>query len=270
MPRFQIFSRPDAYIGFCGHLRCRIATRKIPEAPLFMCPIRAMFVTDTHLTARTSDDDCLSFVRQIARAKPDLLLLGGDYADECVHARRLFSAMKGLRPPLGIYAVMGNNDREAWPSPDRLAAAMHESGITLLINRAVNIPTGGGHLIIAGVDEYKNGIPDAEGLYPDVPSPDRYRLLISHYPVLPKVFPDLMLSGHTHGGQFNLMGITPYTVGFERLSSRKPALSYIAGIHRFGGMISLTGKGIGASRIPMRIGVCPQMDLMQFVQSEQC
>ena len=87
---------------------------------------------------------------------------------------------------------------------------------------------------------------------------------MSHYPKLPELLPDLMLSGHTHGGQFNLLGLTPFAIGFERLVSRKPHSRYIAGLHEQGGAQVLVTKGIGASRIPLRVGVRPEICLIRF------
>ena len=69
-----------------------------------------------------------------------------------------------------------------------------------------------------------------------------------------------MLSGHTHAGQFNLLGLTPYSVGFER---RFRHLA-IRGLHRVGDMHLLVGSGIGVSRLPLRIGASPRIYLMEF------
>jgi predicted MPP superfamily phosphohydrolase len=76
--------------------------------------------------------------------------------------------------------------------------------------------------------------------------------------------PDLMLSGHTHGGQFNLLGVTPYTFGFERLFARRRSSRFIAGLHEYRGAQMLVSKGIGMSRIPLRIGVRSEIHRIDF------
>ena len=75
---------------------------------------------------------------------------------------------------------------------------------------------------------------------------------------------DLVLCGHTHGGQFNALGLTPYSIGFERLYGRRIAPLGVAGWQDADGARLLVSKGIGASRIPLRIGVRPEIELLCF------
>lgn len=223
-----------------------------------------MFVTDVHATPRTTAAHMDALAGRIAAAAPDLLLLGGDYADTAEPCRRLFEGLGRVRVPLGAFGILGNNDREAFPNTDALRQVMARAGARLLVNEAVTLRLNGGRLIVAGLDEYRYGRPSAAGLYPPLPDPNRFRLLLSHYPRTVDPMPDLMLCGHTHGGQFNLLGVTPYTIGFERVIRRRRAPRYIAGLHGHGGGRVFVSKGIGASRLPLRIGVRPEIDLLVF------
>ena len=260
----QFFSKPDAYVGICGDLRCSVAEHRICDVPDFMKGLKALFVTDTHVLPGTSDDDLEAFVDRMAALKPDVVFLGGDYADAAPQTRRFFQHIKRLSAPMGIYGVVGNNDREAFTDVETLRWLMSRAGVELLVNESRTLKVGRGRLIISGLDEYHYGRPDAAGLYPDAPREDRYRILISHYPRLVRPMPDLMLCGHTHGGQFNCLGVTPYAIGFERVIKRRRAPRYISGLHNDAGATILTGKGIGASRIPLRVGVRPEIDLIAF------
>lgn len=261
---YQFFSRPDRHVGLCGHLNCAMVEREITGAPAFMRGLRALFITDTHVTRRTTEADLAHFVRRIADVRADIILWGGDFADEPEHAARLIERLDGLKPPLGSYAVKGNNDGEAWPDESALKAVLAKAGIRLLVNESVKFSLRGGALTVAGIDEPRYGHPDAAGLYADSSGPSEYAILLSHFSALPKRLPDLVLCGHTHGGQFNLLGITPYTIGFERILHRERASRFIAGLHTFDGARVLVCKGIGASRIPLRIGVRPEMELLAF------
>lgn len=205
-----------------------------------------------------------ALVHKAAALRPDIVLLGGDYADRPQPTLRLLAHLSALRAPLGMYAVLGNNDREAFPDVSELREAMAASGIALLVNEARSLRVNGGTLIVAGLDEHRRGRPNAAGLYPAEPAEDRYRLLLSHYPRMVDPLPDLMLCGHTHGGQFNLLGVTPYTIGFERIVARRRASRFVAGLHTYRGAKVLVSKGIGASRIPLRVGVKPEVNLMRF------
>lgn len=263
---YQFFSKPDACIGRTGDLRCAVVERPIDGAPAFMDGLRVLFVSDFHAVEGTSTADMERLIQRMAEARPDLLLLGGDCADRPVPALRLLRAMGRLKPLLGGFAVVGNNDREAFEDLKVLRRAMADSGIVLLVNEARALNIHGGRLVIAGLDEYHHGHPEPAGLVPPAGT-DTFRILLSHYPIAVAPMPDLMLSGHTHGGQFNLLGLTPYTIGFERIFSRR-ASRFIAGFHPYGGGRMLVSKGIGASRIPLRIGVRPEMDLLVFGKNQ--
>lgn len=258
----QFFSRPDRYFSKCGSLNAAITQNDIPGAPAFMKGLRALFVSDLHVSKAAKDSDILRLIEIFGKLSPDILLLGGDYSDDAENSLRFIKAMKGFHAPLGLFAVPGNNDRESWPEIEEMRNHMEASGIRLLVNESAEVALPGGNLIIAGVDEHKYGQPDTSGLYPT--ETNAYRILLSHYPCTPAVLPDLMLSGHTHGGQFNCLGVTPYTIGFERIIHRHRAPEIIAGLKPSGEGLILVSKGIGASRIPLRIGVKPEINLLNF------
>ena len=93
-----------------------------------------------------------------------------------------------------------------------------------------------------------------------------FRVLMLHEPCAVRPAPDLTLSGHTHGGQFNCLGFTPYSIGFERLFGRRIRPVAVAGLsEQPDGSKLLVSKGIGASRIPLRVGVRPEIELIGFV-----
>lgn len=261
---YQFFSKPDGYCARCGDLRCSVTEHRVSPAPDFLRGVRALFMTDFHATPHTREADMDALTERAAALRPDIVLLGGDYADEAGPARRLFEHLSRLSAPLGMFGVLGNNDREAFRDYGELRRLMARAGFTLLVSAAQTVPVNGGRLIVAGLIDYRYGHPKSDGLYPVKPTPGCYRLLLSHYPRVIQPMPDLMLSGHTHGGQFNLLGVTPYTIGFERILARKRASRYIAGLHEYRGARVLVSKGIGASRIPLRIGVKPEINLIRF------
>lgn len=261
----QRFSKPDWYIARCGHLDAVVTEHRIEGVPPYMRGLRALFVTDVHVRPGTTQAELDALVDRIAGPEPQLLLLGGDYSDGAEDCARFFKALGRLRFPLGCFGVLGNNDAEAWVGNLKaLRRMMSQAGCRLLVNRSVDLPLGGGRLCIGGIDEYCYGHVRAEGLWPGNDGRGRYRILLSHYPVLPAQRPDLMLSGHTHGGQFNLLGLTPYSVGFERFKRPHRASAAISGLHDVDGMKLLVSKGIGASRIQLRVGVRPEINLLLF------
>ncbi len=261
----QRFSKPDLYLARCGHMNAVVTEHAIDGAPPFMRGLRLLFAADLHVLGRTSRGELDALVDRIAAAKPDLLLLGGDYSDQADDCVRFFDALGRVSFRLGCFGVIGNNDAEAWEDDLKgLSRVMAVAGCRLLINQAVNIPLGGGVLRIGGLDEYRYGHPHPELLWRGKGPGNSYRILLSHYPVLPEQRPDLMLCGHTHGGQFNLLGLTPYAIGFERFSRPRRPSAAIAGLHDIDGMRLLVTKGVGASRLQWRIGVRPEINLITF------
>jgi len=261
----QRFSKPDAYIARCGRLDAVVNECRIDGAPPFMRGLRAMFVADAHVLSRTTAAELDGLVDRIAEADPHLLLLGGDYSDDPENCVRFFDTLGRLSPPLRAFGVIGNNDAEAWRGNLReLRRTMARAGCRLLVNQTVDIPLEGGTLSVGGVDEYHYGKPRPDALWRGTPHVNRYRILLSHYPVLPVEGPDLMLSGHTHGGQFNLLGLTPFVIGFERFNRPPRASAAISGLHDVDGMKLLVSKGIGASRLQLRVGVRPEINLLAF------
>lgn len=259
------FTRPDLYFAKSTRVDPVVSTLTLP-APSGWHGRTALFVSDIHLR---NGMDAERLTDQMVSVQADLILLGGDYADTRSEALRLFRAFRRLRAPLGIFAVCGNNDIEAFGSHEALAEAFSSFGARLLVNQSQ--PVDG--VWIGGVDECRYGTPYYPCVFPpEVPS--QRRILISHYPLckgLTQAHPALMLSGHTHGGQFNAFGLTPYSIGFECFGShsRRPAL--VSGAKRFDETLLLVSKGIGGSRIPLRVGVRPEIHRISFQDpTEKC
>lgn len=256
----SILTRPDAHIsfGFCGRIRTTVHEQAAPD---FMQGVRALFVTDVHLRASASDAWLERLMGAIASAQPDLLLLGGDYGESVDQQERFFRAIAALPAfPLGAFGVVGNNDRERFPDPGKLRALMAKSGVKMLLNEAAVVNVGSGILAIGGVDELKYGHPRTKGLFDRCPG-SAYRLLVSHHPLWPETHADLILAGHTHGGQLNAFGFTPYSVGYE--SNAHPC---IKGVCKKDDMVMLVSRGIGYSSIPFRVGAFPEVNLCIFAK----
>ena len=202
-----------------------------------------------------SDEKLRALIALIEAQNAHLILFGGDYAETADQHERFFEALSGVQAEYGICGVMGNNDREAFPDADIFRRIAARGGMELLVNECRCIEAGG-RLQIGGCDDHKRGKPETRNLFGDA----GYRILISHFPVQPDCHADLMLSGHTHGGQFSCLGLTPYSIGFERGYK----MEAVSGLHCFGKRQILVSPGIGVSRLPLRIGVKPKIHLVKF------
>ncbi len=246
MNRKLIKPDPYLYIGYVPMPRTEQVF--IDGAPDFMHGVRAVLCADVHLRSCTSDARLNAIVGAIAAAKADMLLLCGDYGEGGAQCARFFDALTDVDFPLGIYAVPGNNDERTF----------QWERVHFLINRDVHVYVNGGDLAIGGIDDYKYGAPNAAHIFRD--GTGDYHLLLSHFPIIADCPADLMLCGHTHAGQVNVLGVTPYLIGFERENN----LCALRGMHRAGNLQIYVSRGIGNSRLPIRLGAAPEITLIEF------
>lgn len=169
--------------------------------------LRIAHLTDLHAGPSMQADRVAEIVARTNSLRPNLVALTGDIAHaEASHwaARELAS----LAAPLGCYAAPGNHD-----DPHRLAAALAGTHIHLLRNQWRTIEQDNDRLCVAGVEDLWRGRPDPvtalAGVDEAIP-----RLLLCHNPDFAESMPsdprvDLMLSGHSHGGQIRLPGLNP-------------------------------------------------------------
>lgn len=263
MSRF--FPKADRWISGAAFSEPFAAVSRIYGAPAGLDGMVALFASDFHLRPSM---DARKLAQRLIDQRADLVLLGGDLADTREQALRLLHALRDLRAPLGVFAAPGNNDVEAFGSTDGLRAALREIGAKLLVNESALCLRNGARLAVGGTDEPRYGRPDPEGIFPEDAD---YRILLSHYPLKTMLAakPDLMLCGHTHGGQFNLLGLTPYAAGFERFGARRFPPLLVSGEAVFGPSRVLVSRGVGSSRIPLRVGVRPEIHRVEFSSAAQ-
>jgi predicted MPP superfamily phosphohydrolase len=217
----------------------------------------------------------LSYVREIVRAcndlHPDLVLLTGDYIlKSSAYVRPVVEELARLRPVLGTLAVLGNHDWYEGVGLTRKAFA--EAGLPLIDNaRKVLTPDrqlvdgAAEGLALCGVDDLWRGRPNYARALARLPD-DMPRLLLSHNPdvaeeeafVRSGLRVDLMISGHTHGGQVYVPGFgTPF------IPSRY-GQKYAQGLVRGPTCPVFVCRGLGLSTLPLRIGVPPEIAVFEL------
>lgn len=207
-------------------------------------------------------------MRRLAELLPgltyDLCVLTGDYRG----ATRgpIEAAMDGirrLRPSLQgpVYGVLGNHDSI------RMVPALEAMGIRMLLNECEPIRHGGETIHLAGIDDaHFYRVDNIEKAAVDIP-PSAFSILLSHTPEIYRQAAhagfDLMLSGHTHGGQICLPGSVPLT-----LSSKLPR-RLGSGLWTHHGMTGYTSVGVGTSIAPVRINCLPEITLIHLTRSDR-
>jgi len=167
-----------------------------PNLPIEMDGYRIAFVTDIHLEFEGRLE---AIVEELNQRRVDLLLLGGDFTFDSDDLDTTMELLSQIAITDSMFGVEGNHDKY-----QALFAAMEAHGITPLSNSGLYIRDG---FYLAGVEDLWNRNPDvAEAI--GGAGPDSFVLLLSHNPDVSMgqdtTGVDLILSGHTHGGQFNL------------------------------------------------------------------
>ena len=230
------------------------------DLPAAIGELRVVYVSDIH------GYNPQRLVQRLNALNADLVLLGGDYADDSQSAADFFRALPRIHSRYGVYAVMGNHDRTAPESNlTALTSAMEAAGVTPLVNTAVPVRIGSHSIWLAGLDDVSNGHPDLTALTGKVQKGD-YVIFLSHSPaIIPQALEardasgsygwfDLGLFGHTHSGQIGLFG------GINRDDSVPE--NYRSGWRRVNRIDLLTSRGYGTSVLPVRILCRPQIHVI--------
>lgn len=177
--------------------------------------LRIAFLSDIHVGPYKRAGWVRRLVRKTEALAPDLVLLGGDFLYIDAQPLGELAPLKDLKPPLGVFAVLGNHDERH--ARREAADWFARAGIPLLHNRSVRLTKDGAPLSVAGTDDDWYGDVDFaaafRGLRPDEPAvvmlhnPDLVPPAVKH--LAGRTAPTLFLSGHVHGGQIRLPFIGP-------------------------------------------------------------
>lgn len=223
---------------------------------------RIVQISDFHYGEYTEPYFLREIVRHVNRLKPDAVAFCGDYvtmgfvsqsrtisnADPCIEI------LSGVECPLR-YAVLGNHDSGFAEPAVMSALAAHR--LPLLYNSSMPIERDGKRLWIAGTGDACDKKVDLDKAVPAALRKDGEPVvLLVHEPdILPHVARynvDLMLSGHTHGGQIRFPFVPPFHL---------PPLgrNYLEGLFRLGSTQLYVNRGVGAVEIPMRFNCPPEI-----------
>jgi predicted MPP superfamily phosphohydrolase len=207
-------------------------------------------LTDFHGGFAGTDPVIEEAVRLTMIERPDLILLTGDYLDDGLRKYDfpIERYLKTLSARLGVYASFGNHDHRF--GLESVRERLVQAGIRILCNESLGLDYG---LQIAAIDDIEEGHPDVARALEGVPS-DRTTILMSHNPQVMDHPPDrdlVILSGHTHGGQFRVSFPNPELICRLHLQCRQ-----VAGWYRSGNVRQYVNRGLGVTRLPFRVN-CP-------------
>lgn len=211
--------------------------------------VRIAQLSDVHVGNMTPAAHVRAAVDAANRAAPDLVVLTGDYVCwKRSEAPLVGEQLAGLRAPR-VLAVLGNHDYFTWGAGVR--SALEGAGYEVLRNQTTVANVRGAPLAVVGVDDPVTRHDDLDAAFAGAP-PGVPRIVLCHgpdrAPAIARRGAALVLSGHTHGGQIFVPGIT------DRLMKRI-GLNYRRGMYDLDGDSKLyVTPGVGFSGVTHRAG----------------
>jgi predicted MPP superfamily phosphohydrolase len=240
------------------HIHTERVVIESPKIPAEIGRIRLVQVSDVHLGLIVREDRLHRIIREINKAKPDLLVSTGDLVDGQINdLSGLVDELRQIKPKYGKFAVTGNH--EYYAGIDQALDFTRKAGFTVLDGDTAE--TAG--ITIAGVDDPVGrqmgmGRPAVEHEFLGTLPASRFIIFLKHRPMVEKgsmgLF-DLQLSGHIHKGQifpFNLLTrlFYPVKTGFSRLKGN--ASLYVS-------------RGTGTWGPPVRFLAPPEIAVIDLV-----
>jgi predicted MPP superfamily phosphohydrolase len=194
----------------------------------------------------------------------DLCVLTGDYRGKTYgpyHAAidGLARVRAHLQGP--VYGVLGNHDTI------RMVPALEEIGIRMLLNESDAIERSGEQIHLVGIDDaHYYRVDNIEKAASSLPAAD-FSILLSHTPEIYRQAAhagfQVLLSGHTHGGQICLPGAIPIIL--DSVLPRRMG----AGAWMYRGMVGYTSVGVGSCILPVRLNCPPEITLHRLLRDRR-
>jgi len=235
----------------------------IPGLPADLDGLRILHLSDIHLSEFLSEAQLAHVIDAANNLRPhlaaitgDLISAPGDPLDACLRQ------LARLKTDAGVVGCMGNHERFARVE-SYAATAGRRLGLSFLRDQSQALRFGQATMNIAGVDyqplfEKANYLRGAEKLV----QPGDFNLLLSHnpdvFPVAARQGYNLMLSGHTHGGQVSVEILD------QAINPARFLTPYFYGLYRKGSAAAYVTRGIGTIGIPARIGAPPEISLLRL------
>lgn len=221
--------------------RVQLATAKLSR------PLRFVQISDVHIGSR-SQAFLERVVGRIRSLEPDFLCITGDFIDAPGIRRDMLEAITTIEAP--IYFSIGNHER--YEDLPRLQGVLEELGVQVLRNRAIRT----GELQVIGIDDMDDELQVEQELSSISIDRNAYVILLFHRPrgleAAAEAGVDLMLSGHTHGGQ-----IIPFNLIVGRV------FKWVKGLHRHGDCHLYVSTGTGTWGPVMRLGTRSEITLFE-------
>lgn len=223
---------------------------------------KILFISDIHCNEYYTPADVADLVKLANRMKPDIIVLGGDNTNaDTTYSTSFFKEISNLKAAYGVYSVLGNHDY--WEDLELIKKGINQCGFNVCDNVSYWIYEGADSIKIGGVGDMWEEEQILERTIYDVSSND-FCILLSHNPDFieeintDKV--DLMLSGHTHGGQVTIFGLyAPIMPSAWKPHLKNTGQKYRYGWKELNGVQLYVTTGVGMGKFPFRFFAPPEI-----------
>lgn len=238
-----------ASLSSAGVGRIKEYTVESEKIPPCFDGYKVAFISDIHYPSLFGKKRLPKLVRSLKKIAPDILLMGGDYVTDNDSIDALFTALSAAEPSHGTYAVLGNHERK---NAELIERSMSKHGIELLTDERVQLCKDSCAIFLVGVRDGFTVDSIAPRLVNEVGGSTFVMLLVHTPDYAERSFSaaDLVLSGHTHGGQVSLFGI------YTPVKNTAYGTRFLRGYNQTAlGTTVITTNGVGTSRRKVRFCV---------------
>jgi predicted MPP superfamily phosphohydrolase len=263
-----LMAAPFAVMGYGSLIqrtdfRVREIDMPVPGLPDDLDNLRILQLSDIHLSAFLSEGEFARVVDASLELRPHLAVVTGDLIsapqdplDACIRQ------LARVKADAGVFGCMGNHERYA-RSEDYTERASARRGIRFLRGQAQALRFGKATLNVAGCDfvsnrQHANYLAGMDRFV----VPGAFNLLLQHnpdvFPVAARQGYNLLLAGHTHGGQVTVEILE------QSLNPARFFTPFVYGTYREGNASAYVTRGIGTIGVPARIGAPPEIALLRL------
>jgi predicted MPP superfamily phosphohydrolase len=261
-----LYERQDVEV-----VRQRVRLARLPKS---FEGFRIAQLSDIHIGPFTTAGYIRRCVAITNGLKPDLIVLTGDYiAWDPGAAREVVRELAGLRAAQGVFGCLGNHESVS-NTEDYFTSLFAEQGIHILRQQRAPIQLAGETVNLMGIDDTR-GETEAEWrqdlyrrLHKGLVMPGTVNILLAHEPsvtVLDRAAElgiDLVLAGHTHGGQLALEAV------HREFNASRLMYRYTRGWYENQGAKLYVNRGIGTTGPPIRLGARPEITVLELTRQD--
>ena len=232
--------------------------------------LKIAYISDIHYNHFMNKERLTKMIEKINNNKPDIILFGGDVFDKPSKypidekiENEIIELLQSLHAEYGKFAVLGEEDYD--PQVNDIHQILFKGDFEVLTNKHIFITKDGKNMInLIGIDSLVGGNPDIESSFANVDT-SLFTIVLTHAPDIISQLPtneiDLVLAGHSHGGQINI----PFIGSLNKVEGAK---TYSQGDYYINQTQLIVSNGLGTTETDIRIFADPECHMIRITKQQ--